>query len=185
MCSLCRLPVAKNHNFGQSLTFWGLLYRPPFIDEGQIWCATADKQYTFTCEISSLYRFILSSSGGENPQFLLFFGLWHLVMSPIGINFRKLSTDAQLHTFPYPTASKSFLYSNAFMAKSGAQTLTFKGVTDRQTNRHKTQRFWQPRRPRVKSEPHQTWHSDRGPRARSCASKTFEGLTHSFAARGR
>ena len=29
-------------------------------------------------------------------------------------------------------ASKSFLYSNAFMAKSGAQSLTFKSVTDRQ-----------------------------------------------------
>ena len=29
----------------------------------------------------------------------------------------------------------AFLYSNAFMAKSGAQTLTFKSVTHRQTNR--------------------------------------------------
>jgi len=36
-------------------------------------------------------------------------------------------------TFPYPTASKSFLYSNAFMAKSGAKNLTFKSVTNRQT----------------------------------------------------
>jgi len=44
---------------------------------------------------------------------------------------------AQLQTFPYQTASKSFLYSNAFMAKSGAQTLTFKSVTDKQTNRQK------------------------------------------------
>jgi len=26
---------------------------------------------------------------------------------------------------------------------------------------------------RAKSEPHQTWHGDRGPRARSCTSKTF------------
>jgi len=34
----------------------------------------------------------------------------------------------------YPTASISFLYFNAFMAKSGAKTMTFKGVTDRQTN---------------------------------------------------
>ena len=33
--------------------------------------------------------------------------------------------------------------------------------TDRQTDK-KTQRFWPPRR-RVKSEPHQTWHGDRGP----------------------
>jgi len=58
--------------------------------------------------------------------------------------------------------------------------------TNRQTNRQtkKTQRFWPPRR-RVKSEPHQTWHGDRGPRARSFTSKTFGGLTHSFAARGR
>ena len=28
MCSLCRLPVAKNHDLGQLLAFWGLLYRP-------------------------------------------------------------------------------------------------------------------------------------------------------------
>jgi len=34
--------MAKNHNFWQILTFWGLLYRPPFTDEGQIWCAIAD-----------------------------------------------------------------------------------------------------------------------------------------------
>ena len=120
----------------------------------------------------------------KNPQFLRFFGHRHLVLSPIGNSLTKLNTSAQLQTFPYPTASKSFLYSNAFMAKSGAQTLTFKSVTGKQTNRQKTQRFWPPRR-RVKSEPHQTWHGDRGPRARSFTLKTFGGLTHSFAARGR
>ena len=119
-------------------------------------------------------------------RFLPFFGLRHLVMSPVVINLRKLSTGAQLQTFPYATASKSFLYSNAVMAKSGAQTLTFKSVTDKQTNKQtkKTQRFWPPRQ-RVKSEPHQTWRGDRGPRARSFTSKTFGGLMHSFAARGR
>jgi len=72
------------------------------------------------------------------------------------------------------------------MAKSGAQSLTFKSVmgqTKKQTDK-KTQRFWPPRR-RVKLEPHQTWHVDRGPRARSCTSKTFPGTSHSFAARGR
>jgi len=56
-------------------------------------------------------------------------------MSPIGINHRKLSTGAELQAFPYPTASKSFLYSNAFMAKSGAQILTLKSVTDRQRDK--------------------------------------------------
>ena len=55
---------------------------------------------------------------------------------------------------------------------------------DEQTDRQKTQRFWPPWW-RVKSEPHQTSNCDRGPRARSCSSKTFGGLMHSFAARGR
>jgi len=55
---------------------------------------------------------------------------------------------AQLQTFPYPTASKSFLYANAFIAKCGAQSLTFKSVTNKQTdkptNRQKSQRFDHP-----------------------------------------
>jgi len=32
-------------------------------------------------------------------------------------------------------ASKSFLYSNAFMAKSGAQSRTFKSATNKQTDK--------------------------------------------------
>ena len=176
---------------GQKPQFWpnfgtlGLLYRPTFTDEGQIWCAIADPRSTFTCEISSLSVYFVVLWRRKTPifaVFLPFFKLRHLVMSLIGIYLRKLSTGAQLQTFPYPTASKSFLYSNAFMAKLGAQTLTFKSVTDKQTNK-KTRRFWPPRR-RVKSEPHQTWHGDRGPRALSCTSKTFVGLMHSFATRG-
>jgi len=93
MCSLCRLPVTKNRNFGgEKPNFW---------------------------------------------QFLRFFGLRQVVLSPIGNSLRKLSTGAQLQAFHYPMASKSFLYSNAFMAKSGAQTLTFKSVTDKHTDRQK------------------------------------------------
>jgi len=111
--------------------------------------------------------------------------LWirHFVTSPVGSNLRKLKTRAQLQTFPCPMASKSFLCSNAFVAKLGAQSLTFNSVTDRQTDKQKTHRFWPPQR-RVKSDPHQTWHGDRGPRAGSCTSKTFGSPTHSFAARG-
>ena len=138
MCSLCQLPVAKNHNFGQILAFWGLLYRPTFTDEGQIWCAIADLRSTLTCQISSrsVYSVALWRRKTANfCQFLRFFGLRHLVLSSIGNNLTKLNTGAQLQTFPYPTVSKSFLSSTAFMAKSGAQSLTFKSVTDRQTNK--------------------------------------------------
>ena len=44
-------------------------------------------------------------------------------------------------------------------------------------------RFWLARR--VKSEPHQSWYGDRGPRARSDTSKTVGAPTYSFAARRR
>jgi len=70
----------------------------------------------------------------KNANFLPFLGLRLLVLSPIGHSLTKLNTGAQLQTFPYQAASKSFLYSNDFMAKSGAQALTFKSVTDRQTD---------------------------------------------------
>jgi len=129
MCSLCWLPVAKNHNFGQILTFGRLLYRPPFTDEGQIWCATADPQCTFTCQNSSRSVYSFALWRRKTPIFAVF-GLWHLVMSTVGGNLSKLNTGAQLQTFPYPTSSKSFLYSNAFVAKAGERTLTFKSVTD-------------------------------------------------------
>jgi len=115
-----------------------------------------------------LDRFILSPAGGEKPQFLPFFGLRHLVMSTVGGNLRKLNMGAQLQTVPYPMASKSFLYSNIFMVKSGAQTLTFKSVTS-QARRHKRDRksvtdkqknstfFTAPMADKIRSPPNLAW----------------------------
>ena len=125
----------------------------------------------------------------KTPNFCRFF--WTSAFSVVA-NWQqseKVEHGCATTNLLIPNGSKIlFLYSNAFMAKSGAQSLTFKSVTnkqaDRQTDKQKNSTFWLPRR-RVKSEPHQTWHGDKGPRARSCTSKTFGGLTHSFAARGR
>ena len=39
--------------FWANFDFWGLLYRPPITDEGQIWCATAVRTSTLTYQISS------------------------------------------------------------------------------------------------------------------------------------
>jgi len=39
--------------FWEIVTFWGLLYRSPVTDLGQICCAIADPQYTLTCQILS------------------------------------------------------------------------------------------------------------------------------------
>ena len=162
MCSLCRLPVAKNHNFGQIFDIFGGSCTDPLLPMRAKFGELSAK--------FRLDRFILSSCGGEKPQFLPFVAVfWTSAFSDVTNchQSQKVEHGCTTATFPYPKASKSFLYSNAFMATSGAQSLTFKSVTDKQTDRRtdrqkKTQRFWPPRR-RVKSEPHQTWHDDRGP----------------------
>jgi len=77
MCSLCRLPVAKNHNFEQILSFGKLLYWPSFTDEGQMWCARVDSRSTLRCQISSrpVYFVVLWR---RNPKFYHFieFGIF-------------------------------------------------------------------------------------------------------------
>jgi len=157
-----------------------LLYRAPFTYEGQIWCTIADPRYTFTCGISSrsVYSVVLWQ---RNPQFLPFYGLLHLVMSPIGINLRKLSTvRAQLQTFAIQR------HQNCFCTPTPSwRNIQTDKQTNKQTNRQtKNSTFLATPAAGKIRVPYQTWHGDRGPRARSCTSKTFGSLTHSFAARG-
>ena len=82
MCSLYRLPVAQNHNFGQILTFGGLLYRPPITDQSQIWCVTADPQLTFTCQNLSLSVYSVALWRRKPPIFVVF---WTSAFSDIDI----------------------------------------------------------------------------------------------------
>ena len=80
MCSLCRLPVARNYNFGQILTFLGAPIPTPFTDEGQIWRAIADPWYTFTCEISSQLVYSVILWRRKTPIFAVF---WTSVFSDV------------------------------------------------------------------------------------------------------
>jgi len=68
--------VAKNHNFGQILTLLGLLYRPPFTDQGQIWCARADPRSIHLQAKCHLNLFIVSASDDQKPQFLANFDVF-------------------------------------------------------------------------------------------------------------
>jgi len=103
----------------------------------------------------SVYSFVLWLR--KTPIFAIF-GLQHLVVSPIGSSLRKLNTGAQLQTFPYAMVSKSFLYSNAFVAKSGAQSLTFKSVTNKQTDKQKNSTFLaDPAAGEIRASPNMAW----------------------------
>ena len=136
------------------------------------------------CE-TRLDRFILSPSGGEKPQFLRVF--WTSAFSGVA-NWQQSDKVEDGCTTTNLPLSNGIKIVSVLQRLHGEIGCTISEIdkrdeqTDKQTN--KTQRFGLPRR-RGKSEPHQTWHGDRGPRARSFTSKTFRGLTHSFAARGR
>ena len=90
--------------------------------------------------------------------------------------------EAQLQTFANPNDIKIVSVLQRLHGEIG-RTISDVQKRDEQTNTRTDSTFW-PTRWRVKSEPHQTWHGDRC-RARSITWKTFRGLTHSFAARGR
>jgi len=135
MCSLCRLPVAKNHNFGQILTFWGLLYQPRFTDEGQICCAIADPRYTLICQISSRSVYSVALWRRKTPIFAIF-----SISAFSGVaswqQCEKVEHGCTTTNFPLSNGIKIVsVYSNAFMAKSDAQSLTFRNVTNKQTDR--------------------------------------------------
>jgi len=134
-----------------------------------------------TCQISSQSVYSVALRLQKTPNFTIF-GLWHNMVLPFGSMRRKLYVDAKLQTF-YLTVSKLFLCSSAFVAKSCAQTLVIQKHEGHTNTQPKSSIFcpsWQ----QVKSEPHQAWHGNRGPRACSCTSKTFGDPMYSFIARG-
>jgi len=101
-------------------------------------------------------------------------------MSTVGGSLKKLNIVHSYKTLLYPTASKSLLQSSAFVAKSGAQSLMFKKRSDKKRNVFG--------RPGGGCNPSQTKlgiNVVMEDRARSCTSKTFGGLMHSFDARER
>jgi len=77
-------------------------------------------------------------------------------------NYKSSPIQRYQNRFCTPTSSWRNRAHNVWRSKAWR--------TNRHTDRQKTQRFWTPRR-RAKSEPYQTWHGDRGPRARFCTSK--------------
>jgi len=154
MCSLCRYSV---------LTFWGLLYRPPLTDEGQICCAIAHPRYTLTCQISSGSVYSVALCWRKTPFFAV---SWTSAFSVVASwqQSDKGEHGCTTTNLPLPVSVLQRLHGEIGHTISDVQKRDEQ--TGRQTNK-KTHCFWLPRR-RMKSEPYQTW-----------------GLTHSCAARGR
>jgi len=92
MCSLCRLPVAKDHNFRQILTLLGAPVPNLFYWLGpNLVFYSRPTVYVHLRNFFSIGLFYRPVELRKS-QFLPFFGLRHLVVSPIGSSLRKLNT---------------------------------------------------------------------------------------------
>ena len=161
------------------------LYLTLVTNEGQIWCAIADLTHSIRLRAKfRLDQFILSPSVGEKPQFLPFF--WTLAFSDVANWQQSDKVEHECTTTNLPL-SNSIKIVSVFQRLHGEIGRTISDVQkrDEQTNKQiKNSTFLAtPAAGEIRAP--QTWHGDRGPRARSCTSKTSGGLTHSFITRGR
>ena len=98
MCSLCPLPVAKNHNFRQILTFWGLLYRHPFTDEV---CYSRPTVYAYVPNFVSIGLFCRPLLA-KNPNFCRF---WTSAISVVANWQQSEKVEHGCTTTNLPTSS--------------------------------------------------------------------------------
>ena len=140
MCSLCPLPVAKNHNFGQILTFGGPCTDP--VLPMRVKFSVLEQTHGLHLPAKfRLDRFILSPSGGEKPQFLPFFGLQHSGVSPIGSSLRKLKHRCTTTNLPLSNGIKIVSVLQRLYGEIGRTNYDVQSVTNKQTDQQKTQRF--------------------------------------------
>ena len=155
--------------------FWllgGLLYRSTFTDEGQIWCAIADPWSTHMCQISSRSVYSVALCWRKTPMFALF---WTSAFSGVTNKQQSEKVEHRCTTTNLPLSNGIKIVS----VLQGLHDEIGRIISDFQKRDEQTNR--QPKKTLTflaataagKSEPHQTWHSDRGPRARSCTLKAF------------
>jgi len=146
MCSLCLLPVAKNHNFD---VFGGSCAKPLLPMRAKF----SDQRYTFTCEISSRSVYSVVLWRRKTPIFADFCCFLTSAFSDV-VNWhqsQKVEHRCRTTNLPLSNVIKIVSVLQRFHGEIGSTNSD--GQTDRQTDK-KTQRFWPPWR-RVKSEPHQ------------------------------
>ena len=132
-------------------------------------------RYTSTCEISSRSVYSVVLWRRKTPIFAV---LWTSAFSDVASWLQSQKVEHRCTTTNLPLSNGIQTVSvlqrlHGEIGRTNSDVQKRDGQTDRQTNK---KRFW-PSRRQVKSEPNQTWHGDRGHRARSCTSKTFGGLT--------
>ena len=148
-----------------------------------MWCAIADLRYTLTCQISSRSVYSVALCWRKTPIFAVF---WTSAFSVVASSQQSDKVEHGCTTTKFPLSNGIKIVSvlqrlNGEIGRTICDVQKRDGQT--QTDK-KLNVFGDPGGGEIRAPPN-LGHGDRGPRARSCTSKTFGGLAHSFAARGR
>jgi len=132
-------------------------------------------KYTLTCQISSRSVNSVALCWRTTPIFAVF---WTSAFSVVANWQQSNKVEHGCTTTNLPLSNGVTIVSvrqriHGEIGRTISDVQKRDEQTDRQTNKQTNNSTFWPTRRRVKSEPHQTWHSDRGPRARSCTSNTF------------
>ena len=134
-CVHCQLSVAKNHNFGKILIF-GLLYPTPFYRWGpNLVCYSRLAVYAYAPNFVSICSFCRALAAKN--QFLPYFATFWTSAFSVVANWqqsKKVEHGCTTTNFPLSNGIKIVSVVQRLHGESGAQALTFKSVTDRQTN---------------------------------------------------
>jgi len=147
MCSLCRLPVAKNHSFWQILTLWGAPVPTPFYRWGSnLVCYSRPTVYTYLPNFVSIGLFCRPLAA-KTPQFLPFF--WTSAFSDVANRHQSQKVEHGCATTNLPPIQlsngiKIFSVLQRFHGEIG-RTNSDVQKRDGQTNRQtKNSTFWNP-----------------------------------------
>ena len=180
ICLLYHLPGMKGAILGKCWHLGG-----SFTDQSQRWYAKFH-----------LDRFLLSHSAANTPKFSHFWisafcgvAYWwctekvkHACTTTNRPLLNGAKTVSVLQCLQGKNVCTNCIILKLVIHKSIVHKFDLTSMTEKHTN--KKLNIFSPSQHWVKSEPHQTRHSDRGPRTRTCTSKTFWDLAHGFATRG-
>ena len=136
-------------------------------------CCSRPTVYAYVPNFVSISSFCRPLSA-KNPQFLPIFAVFCISSFSDVTNWhqsQKVEHACTITNLPLSNGIKFVSVLQRLHGEIGRANTDVQKRGGQRDKQNRQTKNWPPWR-RVKSEPFQTWHGDRGPRARSCTSKT-------------
>ena len=143
MCSLRRLPVAKNHNFWQILAFWGAPVPTPFYRCGpSLACYSRPKVYVYVRNLVSIGLFCRPVAA-KNPILPFFAVFWTSAFSDVANCHQSQKVEHGCTTTNLPLSNGIKIVSvlqclHGEIGRTNSDAQKRDGQSDKQTDKNST-----------------------------------------------